>query len=126
MREVKIDTRIIPLSAMSLQDQVFNLKFSSKQLQRESKKFEREEKKEKEKVKKVRTRLLAAFNLQALVQGNKDIAKVYAENAIRMKTQQLTFLRLASRLDAVASRLDLAVTMNSVQPPPPARASSRR
>jgi hypothetical protein len=41
-------------SAKKLEDELFNLKFFSKQLQREAKKAEKEMTKEKEKVKKVR------------------------------------------------------------------------
>ena len=33
-------------------------------------------------------------------------AKIYAQNAIRKKNEQLQYLQLGSRLDAVVSRLD--------------------
>jgi charged multivesicular body protein 1 len=83
-------------------DQVFNLKFTSKQLSKASKKSEKEEKAEKLRVK------------AAIEKGNIDIAKVYAQNAIRKKNEALNYLRLASRLDAVSSRLDTQVKMNQV------------
>ena len=51
---------------------------------------------------------------QALTQGNNDIAKLYAQNAIRKQNERLSLLRLASRLDAVASRVQTAVTMRQV------------
>mmetsp|Transcript_29829 Transcript_29829/g.84078 ORF Transcript_29829/g.84078 Transcript_29829/m.84078 type:complete len:81 (+) Transcript_29829:559-801(+) len=36
------------------------------------------------------------------------------QNAIRKKTEQINYLRLASRLDAVVSRLDTQAKMNMV------------
>ena len=47
-------------------------------------------------------------------QGNNDGARIYASNAIRKKSEALNLLRLASRLDAVASRVETAVTMRQV------------
>ncbi len=41
-------------------------------------------------------------------------AKIYAQNSIRKKNEALNFLRLAARMDAVASRLDTAVKMKMV------------
>ncbi len=40
---------------------------------------------------------------------------MYAQNAIRKKNEALNYLRLASRLDAVSSRLDTQVKMNQVR-----------
>jgi charged multivesicular body protein 1 len=51
---------------------------------------------------------------QALQQGNNDGARIYASNAIRKKSEGLNLLRLASRIDAVASRVETAVTMRQV------------
>jgi hypothetical protein len=51
---------------------------------------------------------------QALQKGNQEGAQIYAQNAIRKKTEGLNLLRLASRIDAVASRVETAVTMRSV------------
>lgn len=48
------------------------------------------------------------------MQGNTDGARIYASNAIRKKNESLNLLRLASRIDAVASRVETAVTMRSV------------
>ena len=86
----------------SLPDQIFQMKFASKNLERQSKKCEKDEKKERTKVKK------------AMEAGNMDIARVYAENAIRHKQQALNLLRLSARLDAVAMRMETAQTMNQV------------
>lgn len=52
--------------------------------------------------------------LQALQQKNVDCARVYAENAIRKKNEGLNWLRMSSRVDAVASKVQTAVTMKTV------------
>jgi charged multivesicular body protein 1 len=41
-------------------------------------------------------------------------ARIYAQNAIRKKNEALNYLRLASRIDAVAARMDTALKMNNV------------
>jgi hypothetical protein len=41
-------------------------------------------------------------------------ARIYASNAIRKKNESLNLLKLSSRIDAVASRVQTAVTMRSV------------
>lgn len=83
-------------------DQVFNLKFTSKQLVRSAKKCEKDEKSEKGKVKK------------AIEKGNIEGARIYAQNAIRKKTEQLNYLKLGSRLDAVVSRLETQAKMQLI------------
>ena len=50
----------------------------------------------------------------AIEQKNQESAKIYAQNVIREKNQNLQFLRLASRIDAVSSRLETAIRMQSV------------
>lgn len=57
---------------------------------------------------------LSLSNLQALQQKNVDCARVYAENAIRKKNEGLNWLRMASRIDAVASKVQTAATMKGV------------
>ena len=52
--------------------------------------------------------------VQAIQQNHTDIAKIYAQNAIRKKNENLNLLRLASRIDAVSSRVQTAVTMRQV------------
>jgi charged multivesicular body protein 1 len=83
-------------------EQIFNLRFTSKQLVRSSKKCEKEEKAEKLKVKK------------AIEKGNIEGAKIYAQNAIRKKNEALNYLRLGARLDAVVSRLDTQAKMQVI------------
>jgi len=87
---------------MSLENQVFNLKFNAKQFERMSKKCEKNEKAQKLKLK------------QAIEKGNMEGARIYAQNAIREKNQALNYLRLGSRIDAVAARVESAVRMKQV------------
>jgi len=85
-----------------MENQLFNLKFTAKQLARQSKKCEKEEKEEKLKLKK------------AIEKGNMDGARIYGQNAIRQKNQSLNYLRLSSRVDAVASKVESAIRMKTV------------
>lgn len=43
-----------------------------------------------------------------------EVARIHAENAIRQKNQSINYLRMSARVDAVASRVQTAVTMNKV------------
>lgn len=81
---------------------MFNLKFAAKELERNSKRCEKEEKAEKLKTKK------------AIQKGNLEVAKIHAENAIRQKNQSLNYLRMGARVDAVASRVQTALTTRKV------------
>ncbi|KAL9604343.1 MAG: hypothetical protein Q9219_000531 [cf. Caloplaca sp. 3 TL-2023] len=85
-----------------LEKSLFNLKFTAKQLNRQAVKAGRDETAEKNKLKK------------AIQQNHPDIAKIYAQNAIRKQNERLNLLRLGSRIDAVASRVQTAVTMRQV------------
>lgn len=85
-----------------LEQSLFQLKFTAKLLNRQAAKAAKEELLEKAKTKK------------AMMQGNNDIAQLYAQNAIRKANERVNLLRLASRIDAVASRVQTAVTMRSV------------
>jgi len=88
--------------ASNMEDTLFQLRFSAKQLERLSKKAEKDQAAQQSKVKK------------ALQQGNIEGAKIYAENAIRKKNESLNFLRMASKVDAVRSKVQTAVTMKGV------------
>lgn len=44
-----------------------------------------------------------------------EVARIHAENAIRQKNQSVNFLRMSARVDAVAARVQTAVTMKQVQ-----------
>ncbi|KAL9585399.1 MAG: hypothetical protein Q9212_001552 [Teloschistes hypoglaucus] len=85
-----------------LEKSLFNLKFTAKQLSRQAARASRDEAAEKAKLKK------------AIQQNHPDIAKIYAQNAIRKQNERLNLLRLGSRIDAVASRVQTAVTMRQV------------
>ncbi|KAI9761105.1 MAG: hypothetical protein M4579_001257 [Chaenotheca gracillima] len=85
-----------------LEKALFNLKMTAKQLNRQAAKAAKDETAEKNKLKK------------AVQQGHADIAKIYAQNAIRKGNEHLNLLRLASRIDAVSSRVQSAVTMRQV------------
>nr|KAF6409365.1 charged multivesicular body protein 1A [Rousettus aegyptiacus] len=81
-----------------MDDTLFQLKFTAKQLEKLAKKAEKDSKAEQAKVKK------------ALQQKSVECARVYAENAIRKKNEGVNWLRMASRVDAVASKVQTAVT----------------
>lgn len=83
-------------------EHLFNLKFAVKELERNSKKCEKQEKLEKTKAKK------------AIQKGNMDVARIHAENAIRQKSQSVNYLRMSARVDAVASRVQSALTTRNV------------
>ena len=51
---------------------------------------------------------------KALEKGNPDVARVYAENAVRKKNESLNYLRMSGKVDATASRVQSAVTMKGV------------
>jgi charged multivesicular body protein 1 len=87
---------------ISLEEELVNLRITSKQMHRSSKKCEKNEKAALEKLKK------------AIQQGNSEGARIYGQDAIREKNQSLNHLRMASRLDACCSRIETAVRMNAV------------
>ena len=70
------------------------MKFASKQLAKESQKSANEEKKERLKVK------------AAIEKGVMEVANIHAQNAIRKKNESLNLLKLSSKMDAVASKLN--------------------
>ncbi|XP_032410885.1 charged multivesicular body protein 1b-like isoform X2 [Xiphophorus hellerii] len=86
----------------NMEKHLFNLKIAAKELQHNSKKCDKEEKAEKAKAKK------------AIQKGNTEAARIHAENAIRQKHQSINLLRTSARVDAVASRVQTAVTMNQI------------
>lgn len=86
----------------SLENSLFQLKFTSKTLKKEALKAKKEEKSEKGKVKK------------HIQQGEQVLARIYAQNAIRKAQESVNLLRLASRIDAVSSRVNTAVVMRNV------------
>ncbi|CAE1282038.1 CHMP1 [Acanthosepion pharaonis] len=85
-----------------MDDMLFQLKFTNKQLERLARKAEKEQHAQQNRVKK------------AIQQKNLDVARVYAENAIRKKNESLNYLRMAARVDAVSSKVQTALTMKQV------------
>lgn len=85
-----------------MEKHLFNLKFAAKELERNSKKAVKQEKAEKLKAK------------SSIQNGQIESAKIHAENAIRQKNQAINYLRMAARVDAVASRVQTAVTTKKV------------
>eukprot|EP01002_Notosolenus_urceolatus_P007544 NODE_3012_length_994_cov_56.441270_g2517_i0.p1 GENE.NODE_3012_length_994_cov_56.441270_g2517_i0~~NODE_3012_length_994_cov_56.441270_g2517_i0.p1 ORF type:complete len:203 (+),score=56.16 NODE_3012_length_994_cov_56.441270_g2517_i0:254-862(+) len=85
-----------------MENLLFQLKFTAKQFGKSSTKAEKDEKAERTKCKK------------ALEKNNVESARIYAQNAIRKKNEAVNYLRLQSRIDAVASRVDTAVKMRQV------------
>ncbi|CAB3361016.1 Hypothetical predicted protein [Cloeon dipterum] len=51
---------------------------------------------------------------KAIQKGNLEGARIHAENAIRQKNQALNYLRMSARVDAVASRVQTALTTRKV------------
>ncbi|CDO96339.1 unnamed protein product [Kluyveromyces dobzhanskii CBS 2104] len=88
-------------NSMNLENTLFQLKFTAKQLNKQAAKSAREEKQELNKLKKI-------------LNESEEIAKLYASNAIRKRNERVQLLKLASRVDAVASRVQTAVTMRQV------------
>ncbi|EOD15763.1 hypothetical protein EMIHUDRAFT_419528 [Emiliania huxleyi CCMP1516] len=89
-------------SGPNLEKQVFDLKLTSKQFDRMSAKSTKQEKAELLKVKK------------EMEKGNMDVARIHAQNAIRIRNTATNYLKLASRMDAVAARIDQAIQMKAV------------
>ncbi len=81
-----------------MQKQLIDLKITAKRLAREAKKCDDNEKKSKSKLK------------SAIERGDMEAAKIFANNAIRDKNQALNYLRLSSRIEAVAQRVNTAIT----------------
>ncbi|KKY19792.1 putative vacuolar protein sorting protein 46 [Phaeomoniella chlamydospora] len=87
-----------------LEKALFNLKFTSKQLNRQAARADRDSKAEQSKLKK------------ALQQTppQPQIARLYATSSVRHSNHRIQLLTLASRIDAVAARVQTAITMRAV------------
>ncbi|KAH7728634.1 Snf7 [Aphelenchoides avenae] len=90
------------MSLSALDNHLFNLRFAAKELSRNSKKCEKQEQEEKKKL------------TAALKKGNREVAQVHAENAIRKKNESLNYLRMSARIDGVAARVQTAATQKRV------------
>ncbi|ESN92456.1 hypothetical protein HELRODRAFT_181328 [Helobdella robusta] len=85
-----------------LENELFNLRFASKNLEKYAKKCDKQEVIEKNKLK------------QAIIKCNMEGARIHGENSIRQKNQSLNYRRMSARVDAVAARVQSAVTMGKV------------
>lgn len=81
---------------------MFQLKLTAKTLKKQSEKSAKQQKQE------------TAAVSKAIKAGNNDIARIHAEIAIRKQQEHINLLRLSARIDAVASRVQTAVTMRTV------------
>ena len=88
----------------NLDKQIFDLRFTSKQMEKRYQKYEKESKKKKKKIK------------EYLAKGNKEMAQEYARQSISAHQSGLTFLRLSSKLDAVRSRMESAKSSQQMVP----------
>ena len=109
-------------SSHSLMDDLITFKLTSKQMARSAKKCDKNELAAKEKLRKAieqgTNRIIWHCNIfcfnNSSTLGNMEGARIYAQNAIREKNQSLNYLRLGSRIDAVASRLETAIQMQNI------------
>ncbi|KAF5403535.1 Charged multivesicular body protein 1 [Paragonimus heterotremus] len=85
-----------------MENQLFNLKFAAKSLEREAVRCEKVEREEQNKIK------------NDLKKGNSEGARIHAENAIRNKNQALSYRRMSARVDAVCSRVQTAITLKAI------------
>jgi len=85
-----------------LQKQLFDIKFTAKQLTRESQKADKREAEQKAKLR------------AAMKKGEMERAKILAENALREHQQSLSLLKLSARMEAVAQRIEQALVMGKV------------
>lgn len=84
-------------------DAIISLKMTARQFERQSAASARLDTRERANVKK------------SLERGACDVAAVHASSAIRHKNESLNFLRLASRLDGMTSRLETQMKMRGAQ-----------
>jgi len=87
---------------ISLEDELINLRVTSKQMKRSSLKCINNEKKEIDKLK------------IAIEHGHSECAKIHGENAIREKNQSLNYMKLSSCIDSVSSRVETDIRMNQI------------
>lgn len=80
-------------SASSMQEVIFKMRYSSKTLGRQASKSEKQIAVEERKAK------------EALQKNNYAGARIYAENAIRYRSEALGYLKLQSQLEAVSAKL---------------------
>jgi charged multivesicular body protein 1 len=85
-----------------LDEALFDLKFSAKQMRKESEKLAKDETKEK------------ALAAKALAKGQIEIARTHGVNAIQAKNLSLQMLQTSSKIDGCSKRLEHAMRLNQV------------
>jgi len=83
-----------------MQKQLIDLRITAKQLNRESGKLKKASDASKKKL------------ANCIREGNMEGARIHANNAIRNKQQSLNMLQLSSRIEAVAQRVQQAISAN--------------
>eukprot|EP01068_Selenidium_serpulae_P002249 Selendium_serpulae@DN2311_c0_g1_i2.p2 len=86
-----------------VEDISFDMRIKAKEIRRQSERCAREGRSEEARVR------------QSIARGDKDGARILAENAIRKKNESLKYLKLASQFEAVASRLDSVATSQEMR-----------
>ncbi|KAG6842016.1 hypothetical protein C0991_003542 [Blastosporella zonata] len=82
-----------------LENALFELKFTAKTLSKQAAKAQKAQ------------RLEEKRRDEAQKKGNNEGAQIYASNAMRKQSEALDLLRMSSRIDAVANRVETAVKM---------------
>jgi charged multivesicular body protein 1 len=85
-----------------LDESLFDMKFSAKQIRKESEKLAKDETKEK------------ALMAKAMAKGQLAIARTHGVNAIQSKNLSLQMLQMGSKIDGCAKRLEHAMRLNTV------------
>ena len=85
-----------------LDEALFEMKFSAKQIRKESEKLAKDEAKEK------------ALMAKAIGKGQIEIARTHGVNAIQAKNLSLQMLQQSSKIDGCSKRLEHAMRLNQV------------
>jgi charged multivesicular body protein 1 len=85
-----------------LDDALFEMKFSAKQIRKESEKLAKDEVKEK------------ALMAKAIGKGQLEVARTHGVNAIQSKNLSLQMLQQSSKIDCCSKRLEHAMRLNQV------------
>mmetsp|Transcript_31141 Transcript_31141/g.81633 ORF Transcript_31141/g.81633 Transcript_31141/m.81633 type:complete len:216 (+) Transcript_31141:189-836(+) len=89
-------------SGPKIEDTLFNIRMTGKQLERMSSKAEKKAEEAKKKMG------------QALKKGSPQGAAIFAETVIQQRNQANQYLRMAARLDGVRSKIQATLTMQNV------------
>eukprot|EP01121_Diplochlamys_sp_Union-15-3_P003127 TRINITY_DN12974_c0_g1_i1.p1 TRINITY_DN12974_c0_g1~~TRINITY_DN12974_c0_g1_i1.p1 ORF type:complete len:200 (+),score=43.13 TRINITY_DN12974_c0_g1_i1:50-649(+) len=82
------------MHSSQIYNQLFQLKFTARQLEKQSKKAERESQNKKKKV------------AECLKKNNTEAARIHANDVIRKHNESINLLRLASKIDGVRAKME--------------------